>query len=155
MELINVPYAEDIFIGYRWYDKKNIPVLFPFGYGLSYTKFKFSGHQLEENRISEGGQLSVSVKVKNTGKVKGKEVVQLYISDLDGKANDRPEKELKGFSKIELNPGESQRVTITLSRDDFAFWDVPSGAWRVKPGNYEIKAGPSSQQLKQKILITF
>ncbi len=153
-ELIDVPYGEDIFIGYRWYDKKKIPVLFPFGYGLSYTKFKFSSLELE-NRLAEEGQLSVSVNVKNTGKVKGKEIVQLYISDLDGKSNDRPEKELKGFSKVELNPGESKRVTLILSFDDFAFWDVPTDQWKIKPGKYEIKIGASSQQLNQKALITF
>lgn len=153
-ELVDVTYGEDIFIGYRWYDKQNIPVLFPFGYGLSYTKFHYSKLKVD-SRLSEGGQLQVSVSVKNTGKVKGKEIVQLYISDPDGKANDRPVKELKGFSKIELNPGESKEVVLELSRDDFAFWDVPTNQWKIKPGNYEVKVGASSQQLKHTALIKF
>jgi len=154
MELVDVPYGEDIFIGYRWYDRQNIPVLFPFGYGLSYTKFKYSRLKVE-NRLSEGGQLTVSVTVKNKGNVKGKEIVQLYISDPDGKANDRPVKELKGFSKVELNPGESSPVVLNLSRDDFAFWDVATHQWKIKPGKYEIKVGSSSQDLSHKTYISF
>lgn len=153
-ELVDVAYGEDIFIGYRWYDKQNIPVLFPFGYGISYTKYRYGKLKID-NRLPEGGSLQVSITVKNTGKVKGKEIVQLYISDPDGQANDRPVKELKGFSKVELNPGESRQVVLTLSRDDFAFWDVPTNQWKIKRGNYEIKIGPSSQQLKQKTSVTF
>jgi beta-glucosidase len=150
---ISIPYNEDIFIGYRWYDSQNIPVLFPFGYGLSYTTFKYTDLQIE-NQLSSDGTLNVSVKVKNAGKVKGKEVVQLYISDLDGRSDNRPEKELKGFSKVELKPGESRTVVIILSEDDFAFWDQISGKWKIKPGKYEIKVGGSSQNLLEKKVIS-
>lgn len=152
-ELVDVPYGEDIFIGYRWYDKQNIPVLFPFGYGLSYTKFRYSNLKVN-NRFSEGGQLQVFITIKNTGKVKGKEIVQLYISDPNGKKDDRPVKELKGFMKIELNPGESRQVVFNLSRNDFAFWDVPTNQWKIKPGKYEIRVGTSSQHLKHKETVT-
>lgn len=147
MELIDVPYGEDIFMGYRWFDKNDLPVLFPFGYGLSYTQFEYSGLRIDE-AFSESGKLKVSVTIKNTGKRTGKEIAQLYISDPDGAADDRPEKELKGFAKVELRPWESRRVTFTLDREDFAFWDVPTDQWRIKPGKYEIRVGPSSQQLE-------
>jgi len=154
MEPVRIPYNEDIFIGYRWYDKMNLPVLFPFGFGLSYSTFQCSNLQIN-NRLPDDGKLTVSVSVKNTGKINGKEVVQLYISDLAGKADDRPLKELKGFSKIELKPGGSETVTFTLSRNDFSIWDVQTDQWKVKPGRYEIKVGTSSQQLNERDVITF
>ena len=154
MEPVNIPYSEDIFIGYRWYDKMTLPVLFSFGYGLSYTKFRYGRLQIN-NQLSKGGELTVSVSVANAGARTGKEVAQLYISDLNGKMDDRPIKELKGFYKIELKSGESGTVTFTLSLDSFSFWDVPTNKWKIKPGKYEIMVGTSSQKLKERVVITF
>lgn len=152
-EVVDIRYDEDIFIGYRWFDKKNIPVVYPFGHGLSYTTFKYSGMKVE-NKLAHSGELKVTVRIKNTGKVAGKEVAQLYISDLDGAADDRPVKELKGFSKIELQPGETREATFTLTRDDFAIWDVAADNWKIKTGKFEIKVGPSSQALDLKKVIS-
>jgi len=154
MEPVNIPYSEDIFIGYRWYDKMKLPVLFPFGYGLSYSKFKYGKLNIT-NQLSQGGKLVVSVRVTNEGDKTGKEVAQLYISDLTGKVDDRPVKELKGFSKIELDSGESRFVTFELSPGDFSVWDVTSNRWKIKHGKYNILVGTSSQKLKQRVVIDF
>jgi len=154
MEPVNIPYSEDIFIGYRWYDKMKLPVLFPFGYGLSYSKFTY-GRLNITNELSKGGKLVVAVRVTNEGDKTGKEISQLYISDLNNKADDRPVKELKGFSKIELKPGESRMVTFILSPNDFSVWDIVANSWKTKHGKYKILVGTSSQKLKQRAIIDF
>ena len=153
-EVVDIHYDEDIYIGYRWFDKKDIPVKYAFGHGLSYTTFKYSGLKTN-NQLDEGGNLTVKVTVKNTGKVTGKEVAQLYIFDENAQADDRPVKELKGFSKIELQPGESREVSFVLTREDFSVWDTQQDEWDIKEGEYEIKVGTSSQLLKKKQKIKF
>lgn len=141
--IIDIHYDEGIFVGYRWYEKKNIEPLYHFGHGLSYTTFAY-----EELEVARDNFIyRVRIKVKNTGKLYGKEIVQLYVSDMESSVA-RPVKELKGFSKVDLEPGESRWVEYTLQRDDFAFWDTQTHGWKVEPGEFRIKVGSSSRDIR-------
>jgi len=142
-----VKYGEGIFVGYRYYDKKDVEPLFPFGHGLSYTKFKYSNLKLSSKKISPDGTLKVKVDVTNTGKVTGKEIVQLYVRDVQSTFA-RPEKELKAFDKIELKPGQKKTVTFTLDREAFWYFDTSSNSWEVEPGEFEIIVGASSRDIR-------
>lgn len=142
-----VLYGERIYVGYRYYDKTGKNVLFPFGHGLSYTEFKYSDLILSVGEIREGEDLEVSVKVKNTGKVAGKEVIQLYVCIPDGKVQ-HPVKELKGFEKIYLEPGEERKVSFRLSKQSFSYYSVEDGEWRCENGEYRICVGPSSADIR-------
>lgn len=144
-EFVQENYDEGIFIGYRWYDRKNIPVVFPFGYGLSYTTFEYSGMKVDD-RLATEGKVYVSVTVRNRGKVAGKEVVQLYVSD-DESSVERPVKELKAYEKVAVEPGESRSVTMELDTRSFAFWDTEAHDWKVEPGTFTIRVGGSSASL--------
>jgi len=142
-------YAEDIYVGYRHFDKANINPLFPFGYGLSYTAFKYSNLALSSGSLELGGSITVRVDVTNTGKRAGEEVPQLYIHDLKP-VIDRPVRELKGFAKIELNPGETKTVQFNIKPRDLAYFDVPGHQWKANAGEYEIQVGASSRDIKLK-----
>ncbi len=142
-------YGEGIFIGYRYYDKKNIAPLFPFGYGMSYTNFTYSDLKVDKNSMTDADNLKVELKVKNTGKVAGKEIVQLYVRDENAPVV-RPEKELKSFAKVDLKPGEEKTVSFNLSKRDFAYYDTNLKDWSVNPGKFEILAGSSSRNLPLK-----
>jgi len=142
-----VEYREGVFVGYRHHDSARVAPLFPFGHGLSYTTFAYSDLRLDRPRIDERDTLSVSLQVENTGPVAGQEVVQLYVKD-DQASVVRPEKELKGFEKVALAPGERREVRFTLSRRAFAFWDVRSHGWVVEPGSFTILVGASSRDLR-------
>ena len=144
----DVNYAEGIYIGYRYYDKKEMKVQFPFGHGLSYTTFEYSDLKLSSKNILDTDKLEVSVKVTNTGKVSGKEIVQLYVSELTGTHEDRPVKELKAFTKVQLNPKESKVVTMTLDKRSFAFWNTEIGDWYAPTGEYLISAGASCTDIR-------
>ncbi|MDX8045625.1 glycoside hydrolase family 3 C-terminal domain-containing protein [Gracilibacillus sp. S3-1-1] len=141
-----VEYKEGIFVGYRYYDTKQIEPLFPFGYGLSYTTFDYSNLQVAERTITDQEELEVSVTVKNTGKVAGKEVVQLYVKDVISNVN-RPEKELKSFTKVALEPGQEENVTFTLDKRSFAYYNVDLADWYVESGEFVIMIGKSSQEI--------
>ncbi len=142
----NARYGEGIFIGYRWYDKRDIDPLFEFGYGLSYTTFKFSNLRLSSEQIFDDGQLTVEVDVKNTGDVAGKEVAQLYIGIQDvGEVH--PPRELKKFEKVYLRPSEEQTVSFTLKPSDLAYFSEFKGDWRVPTGVVDIYVGNSSRNL--------
>lgn len=143
-----VNYAEGIYIGYRYYDKKEMKVQFPFGHGLSYTTFEYSDLKLSSKNILDTDKLEVSVKITNTGKVSGKEIVQLYVSELTGTHEDRPVKELKAFTKVQLNPKESKVVTMTLDKRSFAFWNTEIGDWYAPTGEYLISAGASCTDIR-------
>ncbi len=149
-----VEYREGIFIGYRYYDKKGIEPLFPFGYGLSYTTFEYTGISVDKKEINDNETVTVTVKVKNIGNMAGKEIVQLYIRDIDSSAI-RPEKELKGFEKVELQPGEEKSVIFTLDKRSFAYYNVDIKDWYVETGDFEILVGSSSRdiQLKETIKV--
>ncbi len=142
-----VRFGEDIFVGYRYYEKKNIPVLFPFGYGLSYTTFEYSDLSFSADEIGKNDELIVRVNVKNTGNFDGKEIVQLYVRECSPKIA-RPVKELKGFMKIFLKKGEEKSVEFTLDRRAFAYWDEKNGDWRVEGGKYEILVGAASSDIR-------
>ena len=132
-------YSEGVFVGYRYYDKKKIPVRFPFGFGLSYTTFEYSGLRLDKKEMKDTEVLTVSVDVTNTGKVPGKEVVQLYVADRESREVFRPIRELKGFDKIELVPGETKTVTFTLDKRAFAWWNTRIHDWYVESGEFDIQ----------------
>jgi beta-glucosidase len=136
-------YREGIFVGYRYYEKKQIAPLFPFGFGLSYTSFAYTGIETNTEEIDENGTITVSVTVKNTGAIAGKEIVQLYVRDLGGSVL-MPEKELKGFEKVFLQPGEEKTVSFELGKRAFAYFDEKSGGWEVETGEFEILVGGSS-----------
>ncbi len=141
-----VAYKEGIFVGYRYYDKKKMEVLFPFGHGLSYTTFEYSGLKLSADRIKDTEEVTVSVKVKNTGSRAGKEVVQLYVADQESTVI-RPEKELKGFEKVALKPGEEKTVTFTLNKRSFACFNTDIHDWHVESGMFTVMIGKSSRDI--------
>jgi beta-glucosidase len=145
-------YREGIFVGYRYYEKKKIKPLFPFGHGLSYTKFQYAELSFNRERVSLPGSLEVSVTVKNVGDHYGKEVVQLYIGKQDSKVI-RPVKELKGFEKIGLQPGEADTVRFELNQRDFSYYNPAAGRWVAEAGNYEIMIGSSSEDIYRSIQI--
>ncbi|MBN2628012.1 MAG: glycoside hydrolase family 3 C-terminal domain-containing protein [Spirochaetales bacterium] len=142
-----VEYREGIFVGYRYYDKKNMDVLFPFGHGLSYTTFEYEGLKLSRSKIHDTDTLSVTLTVKNTGSVYGKEAVQLYVTPPAGDII-RPNKELKGFEKIGLKPGESKRITFTLDKRSFAYYNTTINDWYAESGDYGILVGSSSRDIR-------
>lgn len=146
-------YREGIYVGYRYYDKKEIDVLFPFGHGLSYTSFEYSGLKLGAEKIADTKPLSVAVTVRNAGKVFGKEVVQLYVRDLQSSI-DRPVRELKGFSKVALAPGESKEVSFILDQRSFAYYETLIHAFHVESGEFAIEVGASSRDIRLSAIVT-
>lgn len=142
-----VEYKEGIFVGYRYYDKKKMDVAFPFGHGLSYTTFEYSNIKTDKETMTEDDILQVSVDVTNTGDRAGKEIVQLYVSD-QTQAVRRPEKELKGFEKVTLNPGETKTVTFTLDKRSFAWYSTDLHDWYAASGEYEILIAASSRDVR-------
>ena len=137
-------YKEGIYVGYRHYDTKNIKPLFPFGHGLSYTQFEYSQLFVSEPFIDH---LNVQLTLKNIGDVFGKEVVQLYVSDIESSV-DRPPQELKAFDKVELAPNESKKIHFVLDKDAFSYYDVEHKQWRLEPGEFEILIGSSSRDIR-------
>jgi beta-glucosidase len=145
-------YGEGIFIGYRHYDTKNLQPLFPFGFGLSYTTFAYTGIKASTSSIKDSDDLTVEVSVKNTGPVAGKEVIQLYLREQHPLVL-RPEKELRAFQKVALSPGEEKTVTFRLSKRDFAYYDTAVRTWSVRSGDFDILAGGSSRDLPLKATV--
>ena len=147
-------YREGIFVGYRYYDKKKMSVLFPFGYGLSYTTFEYSNLKLSTDSMKDTDELTVTVTVKNTGKRAGKAVAQLYVGDAEGYVNAvRPVRELKGFRKVALEPGESKEVSFTLCKRAFATWRAEIHDWWVETGDFSIEIGDSVANLPLKATV--
>lgn len=143
-----VRYGEGIFVGYRYYEKKKVEPLFPFGYGLSYTKFKYSNLRLSAKSITPNDVLTVKVDVTNTGKVTGMEIVQLYVRDVRSTFA-RPDKELKAFEKVEIKPKQTKTITFTLDREAFWYFDSLKNAWMTEAGEFEILVGASSRQVRE------
>ncbi len=141
-----VEYREGIFVGYRYYDKKKMDVLFPFGHGLSYTTFAYSNLRTDKEQMKDTDIMKVSVDVTNTGKMAGKEVVQLYVADRESTVI-RPVKELRDFAKVELLPGETKTVTFTLDKRAFAYYSVRIHDWHVETGVFDIMIGKSSRDI--------
>lgn len=144
----DVDYSEGIFVGYRWFDKERITPIFPFGHGLGYTTFDYlSAHG---GAAMSGDRYSFTVTVRNSGPVAGAEVVQVYVRDEEASV-ERPEKELKAFRKVWLEPGESRTLRFTLSRRDLSFYDADAHAWRAERGNFQVLIGSSSADIRRKI----
>lgn len=141
-----VEYREGIFVGYRYYDKKKMDVLFPFGYGLSYTTFDYSNLRVDKKKFKDTDTVTVTVDVTNTGKMAGKEVVQLYVADKESTVI-RPEKELRDFAKVELMPGETKTVSFTLGKRAFAYYNTTIHDWHVETGEFAIQIGRSSRDI--------
>ena len=139
-------YREGIFVGYRYYTSREMPVLFPFGHGLSYTTFVYSHLRLDKSAIRERETLEVSVDITNTGRHTGKEVVQLYVAPKTAGVI-RPIRELKAFDKIELTPGETRTVRFMLDRRAFAYWEAEIHDWFVQTGTYEIQIGKNATEM--------
>jgi beta-glucosidase len=148
-----VRYGEGLFIGYRYYDAKKIPVQFPFGHGLSYTSFAYGEPKLSKESIKADETLTVSIDVTNTGKMAGKEAVQLYVRPLQSKLV-RPVKELKGFAKLSLDPGETKTAEIKLSRRAFAYYHPVYKDWVVDDGKFELLIGASSADIRASAEVT-
>ena len=144
-----VEYKEGVFVGYRYYDTKEMPVRYPFGYGLSYTTFEYKDLQLSADKIKDTDKLKVRLKVKNTGNRAGKEIVQLYVADKTGAAS-RPVKELKNFVKVELQPQEEKTVEMELDKRSFAWYNTDIHDWYAASGEYEILAAASSRDIRLK-----
>jgi beta-glucosidase len=146
-------YGEGIFIGYRYYDTKNLQPLFPFGFGLSYTTFSYTGLKASASSIKDSEELTIEVSVHNTGQIAGKEIVQLYLREQHPLVL-RPEKELRAFQKITLSPGEEKTATFRLSKCDFAYYDTAVHGWSVRSGDFDVLAGGSSRDLPLKATVT-
>ena len=140
-------YNEGVFVGYRYYDKKEMAVRYPFGHGLSYTTFEYSDIKLSDTAVGDDDILTVNAVITNTGNCAGKEIVQLYVADKSGFAV-RPEKELKDFIKIELQPGESKTVTFRLDKRAFSYYNEELGDWYAPNGKYDIMIASSSRDIR-------
>ena len=144
-EMPHVQYSEGLLVGYRWYDTRHLPVLFPFGYGLSYTSFRYSGFKMSKDVMKPDDKLTVSLSVTNTGDRPGSQVIQLYVHERGGLFR-RPEKELRDFAKVYLRPGETQKVEFTLSRKDFEVYSDVLHKWGVQSDTYDILLNISAQE---------
>ena len=147
--IIDEEYKEGIYVGYRWTDKERIKPTFAFGHGLSYTQFEISNLRSDKPQITQDDSITFTVNVKNTGKRAGSEVVQLYIHDVNSSV-DRPKKELKGFQKVYLQPGENKEVSITINKEALSFYDESSSSWKAEAGKFEAMVGNTSDNLKLK-----
>jgi beta-glucosidase len=149
-----IVYEEGIFVGYRGYEKNGVAPLFPFGHGLSYTTFKYSNLALSPEKTDDG-KVQVTFDLTNTGSRNGAEVAQVYVADTHSKVP-RPPKELKGFAKVELQPGETKHVTVELNRRSLSYYDVDEKAWRAEPGMFDVLVGRSSTmiELRGKLTLT-
>lgn len=152
-KIIDEEYKEGIFVGYRWADKEKTKPLFAFGHGESYTNFKIGKAKASAASITTADSLSFTVSVTNTGKVAGSETVQLYIHDCESSLP-RPYKELKGFRKVYLQPGETKEVTITIGKDALSFYDDKTASWTAEPGQFEALVGNASDNIVSKVAFT-
>lgn len=145
-----VEYKEGIYVGYRHFDTKGVKTQFPFGFGLSYTTFKYGKPQIAAN----GDAWTVSVDVTNTGRCEGKEIVQLYVGD-EKCSVDRPKKELKNFAKVSLKPGETKTVSMDITRQDLKFWDETTHAWKAEPGKFKAYVCASAEDVRGTVVFNY
>jgi len=142
-----VRYEEGLLVGYRWFDAKKLAPLFPFGHGLSYTHFEYSNLRLVEGGEAKAPALAVTFDLTNAGDREAAEVAQVYVSDVKSSLP-RPVKELKGFAKVFLKPGERKTATVALDRDAFAFYDPARRGWVAERGDFRVQVGASSRDVK-------
>ncbi len=152
-DTINVEYKESIFVGYRWLEKQKTKPTFSFGHGLSYTTFEYGKVEASSKTVNADGTITFTISVKNSGSREGKEVVQLYIADLKSSLP-RPVKELKGFKKVSLKPGESQTVSFTIDSEALSYFDDKKHEWVAEPGDFEAHIGSSSSDIRSKVKFT-
>ena len=148
-----VEYKEGLLVGYRWFDAKKIEPLYPFGFGLSYTDFKFSDLKTNKETYSENETIAVTFNIKNTGKLDGKEVAQLYISDPESTVQ-KAIQELKGFKKVFVKSGTTEKVTLLLPVKELAYYNEAKKEWVVEPGIYNLKIGNSSRSIASEVSVT-
>jgi beta-glucosidase len=148
-ENLHTAYDEGIYVGYRGFDQRNVEPLFPFGHGLSYTKFDYSGLEITPAKAAAGKQVQVTMRVRNSGPRAGAEIVQLYLHDVKSSV-DRPVKELKGFRRVMLDPGQAQSVSFTLDQSALSFYSTAKGEWVAEPGAFEVWIGASSRDIRLK-----
>jgi beta-glucosidase len=141
--IAHVQYGDKLMVGYRYWTTMHKQPLFPFGFGLSYTTFRFSNLHVPST-ATVGGEVAASFDVTNAGKAEGAEVAQLYVSDPSAKV-ERPERELKGFEKVRLAPGETKHVSLTLDARSFSYWDAAAHKWTIDPGRFIVRVGDSSE----------
>ena len=146
---LHTAYTEGIYVGYRGFDKGTVEPLFPFGYGLSYTKFDYSGLKISPAKVAAGKQVDVTMRVRNSGSRAGAEIVQLYVHDVKSTV-DRPLKELKGFQRVTLKPGEARNVSFTLDKSAMSFFSTAKDEWVAEPGAFEVWIGASSRDIRLK-----
>jgi beta-glucosidase len=147
LPVYDIVYDEEIFVGYRWYEEKNIKPLYWFGHGLSYTTFEYDDIELSSKKIIGDEKLIVSFTIENTGDVEGAETTQLYIHDKEASVS-RPNKELKGFIKVNLKPNEKRRVELVVDKKDLSFYDEKTEAWVAEPGDYSVLVGAASDKIR-------
>ncbi|WP_295655122.1 glycoside hydrolase family 3 C-terminal domain-containing protein [uncultured Mucilaginibacter sp.] len=152
-ENLTADYKEGILVGYRWFDTKNIEPLYCFGYGLSYTSFKYSAFKTNKKRYKTGEHISATLLVNNTGKYAGKETVQLYVGKLNSKTG-QPEKQLKAFKKVSMIPEQGVQVVLRFKTTDLAYFSEDLHKWTIEPGEYKISVGSSSRDIRQSTIIT-
>ena len=148
-KIIDEEYKEGIYVGYRWTDKNKVRPTFAFGHGLSYTTFAITDVRADKTEMAADGSITFTATVKNTGTLEGKEVVQLYVSDLKASV-DRPVKELRAFAKVSLLPGEEKEVALTIDKQALSFYDEVSGQWVAEPGYFEALIGNASDNIAKK-----
>lgn len=151
--IIDINYSEGVLVGYRWYETKKIEPLYNFGFGLSYTTFKYSNLSVSKTSFTKNDKLIVEFTLTNTGKTDGDEVAQLYVHDVKASV-ERPVKELKGFARVSLKAGESKLVKMELSAKDFSYYDEKTSSWLAEPGDFEILVGGASNNTVLKKTIT-
>jgi beta-glucosidase len=149
----NLKYSEGVFVGYRWYESKNIKPLYPFGFGLSYTTYTYKNFKVSKSNFKKGDEVLVEFEIENTGKMAGSEIAQLYINDEESSVS-RPVKELKRFKKVTLKAGEVQKIQFVLTEQDFAFWDINTKNWKTEPGAFTIMIGAASNDIKLQEKVT-
>ena len=149
-KIIDEEYKEDIFVGYRWADQHKQKPLFPFGHGLSYTTFEYAGKSRIEKSADDTSLFTLHTSIKNTGDREGAETVQLYIRDVKSSLP-RPVKELKGFQKVTLAPGEQRDITFTIDKSILSYYDDSKGEWVMEPGRFEALVGASACDIKSKV----
>ncbi len=148
-DVYDIQYNEGIFVGYRWYEEKKIEPLYPFGHGLSYTSFEYSDLAVSKENINQDVIITATCTIKNSGKIKGTETVELYVQDVESSVP-RPIKELKGFQRVELDPGQSTTVVLTLDKKAFSFWNPKTKDWYAEKGKFIIHVGSSSKDIRLK-----
>ena len=154
---VTADYREGVYVGYRWYDARKMPVRWAFGHGLSYTGYVYRDVALSADTLAENGTVTVQVRVKNSGAMRGAEVVQLYVADATGApvTGGRVPQQLRGFAKIDLQPGEEQIVSFTLTPRDLSYYSAAIHDWYAAPGKYEIRIGHSSRDIRQTLVLHY